>query len=321
MAMERVTDLQHACINEQMPIAGITGWHHAIEHVHTAAHTLNQIFRFANAHKVTRFVSRHHARQIIEHLDHLVLRFAHRQTANGQAIKADLVEAFERTHAQILVHAALDDAEQCSGILAVSILRTLSPAQRQLHRHTGDVFVSRVRRAFVEDHHDIGTEIALNLHRLFRAHEHFRAVDRRGKGHALLLDLAHGTEAEHLEAAGVGQDRALPLHEIVQVAVLLDHLGARTQPQVKGVTQDHFRAGGDDVTRQHALDRAVSTDRHEGRGLDGATREGQTTTTGLAIGGKQLERHTTGATHTVSSGSDSLGAVGAGFRVMNIASP
>ncbi len=67
-------------------------------------------------------------------------------------------------------------------------------------------------------------------------------------GHALLLDLAHRAQAEHLEAAGVGQDRAFPLHEIVQVTVGLDRLHARAQPQVEGITQDDFRANRLDVT-------------------------------------------------------------------------
>ncbi|MNG19158.1 hypothetical protein D3C84_1032900 [compost metagenome] len=103
--------------------------------------------------------------------------------------------------------------------------------------------------------------------------------------------------------------------------MLLDHFGARTQPQVKGVSQDDLGARGLDIAGQHALDRAVSTHGHERRGLDGAAREGQATTTSLAVGGQKLKRHTTGATHAVSSGPDSLGAVGAGLRVMNIASP
>ncbi len=214
-----------------------------------------------------------------------MLGLAHRQTANGQAIKADLVEAFQGAHAQILVHAALNNAEQRRRVVAMGFFRALGPTQRQLHRYASDVFIGRVRGAFVENHHDVRAQITLDLHRLFRAHEHFGAVDRRSEGHALLLDLAHRAQAEHLKTTGVGQNRAFPLHEIVQVAVLLDHFGARTQPQVEGVTQNDFRAGGDDIPRQHALDRAIRAHRHEGRGLDGTAREGQTTATSLAVCG------------------------------------
>ena len=37
--------------------------------------------------------------------------------------------------------------------------------------------------------------------------------------HALLADLAQRAEAEHLEAARVGEDRPVPAHEAVQAAV------------------------------------------------------------------------------------------------------
>ena len=214
------------------------------------------------------------------------------------------------------MHAALDDAEQRRRVLAMRVLGALGPTQRQLHGALGHVELGRIRRALVEDHHDVRTEVALHLHRLFRPHEHLGAIDGRGEVHALFLDLAHGAQAEHLEATGIGEDRPLPLHEVVQIAMFLDHLHPRAQPQVEGVAENDLRADPLDVTRQHALDRAIGTHRHEGRGLDHATREGQATTTGLAVGGQQLEGHATGARHTQTSGPRA-----AGLRVMNMASP
>lgn len=147
--------------------------------------------------------------------------------------------------------------------------------------------VGRVRRALVEDHHDVRAQGALHRHGLLRPHEDLGAVHRRGEGHALLLDLAHGSQAEHLETAGIGEDRAFPLHEVVQVAVALDHLGARAQPEMEGVAEDDLRADVLDVARQHALHRAVGAHRHEGRGLDHAAGEGQAAATGLAVGRQQ----------------------------------
>ncbi|MCY1413775.1 hypothetical protein D3C76_1137720 [compost metagenome] len=159
------------------------------------------------------------------------------------------------------------------------------------------------------------------MHGLFRPHEHLGAVDRGSERHAFFLDLAHGTQAEHLETTGVSQDRAFPLHEIMQVAMGLDHFHARAQPQVEGIAKDDVGAGGLDVPGQHALDRAIGAHRHERRGLDHATGEGQATTTRFTVGGQQLKGHTTGAGHAGSSGAISLGACGAGLRVMNMASP
>ncbi|MNF10886.1 hypothetical protein D3C80_2119650 [compost metagenome] len=77
----------------------------------------------------------------------------------------------------------------------------------------------------------------------------------------------------------------------------LDHFHARAQPQVEGVTQNDVGASGLDIPGQHALDRAIGAHRHERRGLDHATGEGQAAATGLAVGGEQFEGHTTGATH------------------------
>ena len=100
-------------------------------------------------------------------------------------------------------------------------------------------------------------------------------------------------QAPDLEAARVGEDGPLPADEAVQAAELADHVQAGAQEQVEGVAEDDLRADGLDVARQHALDRTVSTDRHERWGFNHTTGEGQTTATSLAISGQQLEGHTT----------------------------
>ena len=98
--------------------------------------------------------------------------------------------------------------------------------------------------------------------------------------------------------------------------MFLDHLHARAQPQVEGIAENDLRANILDIAWQHALDRAIGAHRHEGRGLDHATREGQATPAGFAVSGQQLEGHATGARHTQTSGPRA-----AGLRVMNMASP
>ncbi len=183
------------------------------------------------------------------------------------------------------MHAALNDAEQCRRVVAMSDLGALGPAQRQFHRAARDVLVSRIGRALIEDHDDIRAQVTLDLHGLFWPHEHLGAIDRRGEVDALLLDLAHRPQTEHLKTTGIGKDRPLPLHEVVQVAVALDHLGARSQPEVKGVAQNNLRTDRFDVPRQHALDGTVGAHRHEGRRFHGSARKGQTPPTRLAIGG------------------------------------
>ena len=58
----------------------------------------------------------------------------------------------------------------------------------------------RVGGTFVEDHHNVGTQRALDLHRLLGPHEHPVTVDRRAEMHPLLGDLAHLAEGIDLEA-------------------------------------------------------------------------------------------------------------------------
>ena len=45
-----------------------------------------------------------------------------------------------------------------------------------------------------------------------------RAVDMRAEAHAFFRDLAQLRQRHHLEAAGIGEDRAVPRHEFVQAA-------------------------------------------------------------------------------------------------------
>ena len=54
--------------------------------------------------------------------------------------------------------------------------------------------------------------------------------------------LEPGAEREHLEAAGVGERRARPVHERPETAGLLDDVGSGLQVQVVGVGQHGLRA-------------------------------------------------------------------------------
>ena len=75
----------------------------------------------------------------------------------------------------------------------------------------------------------------------------------------------------------------MPPHEVMEVAVSLDDVGARPQPKVKGVTEDNLGTNLDNIPRQHAFDRAVSADRHECGGLHRASREIDLATSGQSI--------------------------------------
>jgi hypothetical protein len=245
----RVLDLDVAKAGEQPAIARVPGRHHAVEHVDAVGHAGHQVFRRADAHQVVRLVLRQARADVLEHAHHVFLRLAHRQAADGEAREVDVFQA------------ASDSSRRCSYMPPWTMPNSafgFSPplnsfierwAQRSDMRIDlaassagGRAAVDLVGRAFVELHHDVRVQRALDLHRDFRRQEQLAAVDRRGELDALFRDLAHRAQRKHLEAAGVGQDRLVPAHEAVQAAELVQHFGARAQPQVEGVAEDDLRA-------------------------------------------------------------------------------
>ena len=96
----------------------------AIENIHTAQHTVDQIFGRADAHQVTRFILRQQRKHDIEHGMHLVLGLAHRKPADGDAGRIESGNKFSGFRSQVGLNAALNDAEQrlVARFLALSIV-------------------------------------------------------------------------------------------------------------------------------------------------------------------------------------------------------
>ncbi|MCY1180296.1 hypothetical protein D9M73_207280 [compost metagenome] len=61
MAILTITNTYQTISDKIMTVSRITGWHYTVEHIDTAAHRFNDIFRFTNAHQVTRFILWHFA--------------------------------------------------------------------------------------------------------------------------------------------------------------------------------------------------------------------------------------------------------------------
>ncbi len=189
------------------------------------------------------------------------------------------------------MHPALHDAEQRIGIAFMRALAALRPAQARAHRFARGPFIRRIRRALVEDHHDVGVEHLLDAHRFFRRQEALVAVDRRLELHPFLADLAQRAQAEHLKTARIGEYRPVPAHEAMQAAMRRDHLQPRAQPQVEGIAQHDLCADLVQLERRHRLHGAIGPDRHEGRGFDRAVGQLQGAATGEAVGVMQGEFH------------------------------
>ncbi len=162
----------------------------------------------------------------------------------------------------------------CSPPASNAVAATLRPAHRQLHRARDLVARAVSARAFVERHDDVRAEQPLDLHRALGGEHVLAAVDVAAKLHAFLGQLAQLGKAHHLIAAAVGQDRARPVHELVQAAEPRDALGAGAQHEVIGIAEDDVGAGRAHGFRFHRLDRRRGADRHEGGRADLAAAHG-----------------------------------------------
>ena len=77
------------------------------------------------------------------------------------------------------------------------------------------------------------------------------------------------SKTEHLVAAAVRQNRSLPIHEFVQPARRLQHVGAGAEVQMVSIAQDDLRANVvAQIPLRHRFDCSCRSNRHENRRLD-----------------------------------------------------
>ena len=281
-----------------MTISGVAGWHYAVKHIDTTTYAFNQVFWFTNAHQVTRFVCRNLRAYMLQNAVHICFRLTHSQTADGVAVQFQLGDLLHVLHTQVCIGAALIDAEQ--KLIRVDrdtlvlqpchlSLAALQPAGSALAAVLGVIMLSGVLYTLVKGHGDGGTEICLDLHTFLRTHEDAVAVEVRGKGHALLGDLAQLCQTEYLKSAAVGQDRPVPAGKPVQAAHIRYQLVAGTQMQMVGIAQHDLRADILQILRrQAALDGTGGSNVLEGRGLHRAVHGFELTPPGVVLLLEQL---------------------------------
>ena len=205
---------------------------YAVKHVNAVHDAFEEIIGRADAHQIAWLVFGQKMHGESEHLVHEFLRLADAQTSDGIAGKIKLCEIGHALFAQILIHAALHDAEEPLTLARHRILAALGPARRALRRSLRIFVVGGIRHALVERHDDVRAERHLHLHRNFGRKEFLRAVDMRAEGHAVFGDLSQVAETEYLETAAVRQDCAVPVHEAMKSARLSHELHARAQKKV-----------------------------------------------------------------------------------------
>ena len=105
---------------------------------------------------------------------------------------------------------------------------------------------------------------------------------------------ADGSQGENLKAAAVGQNRAVPMLELVQSAGLAEYLQTGTEVQMIGISKYDFRT---DIFLQflviHTLDGAYGTHGHKYRGLYIPVVRGYESASraGCLVGGGKCEFH------------------------------
>lgn len=93
IAILGIANFHHPLAGEQVAIARVARGHDAIELVNAARHRLHQIAWGADAHQITGFVGGQARGQGVQHGETLVFGLAHREAADGVAIKTN---GFER---------------------------------------------------------------------------------------------------------------------------------------------------------------------------------------------------------------------------------
>ena len=133
---------------------------------------------------------------------------------------------FQALFAQVFIHIALDYGEQ--HLVAARFCRgaTFEPARGEVHCILCLGAGVAVFAALVELHYYVGAEVFLYGYRLFGREQVAGTVDVRVEVYSLLLYLVEFGEGEYLEAAAVGQDRAVPVHKLVKAARLFYNLVA-----------------------------------------------------------------------------------------------
>ena len=270
-----VPQVHHALPGEDHAVASVAGRHDAVEHIHTAFDSLQDVPWRAYAHEVTGLVDRQDVVAYLDHVVHHFCGFTYGESAYGVSVAIEVAQMSAGVLAQVGVGAALHDGEEMLAV-AVEIVgavklrdASIEPSVGTVHRIFGVAFVGRAGTAFIEGHHDVGTYGALDVHHVLGREEQFTAVDMRRETYAFFGHLADVGEREDLEAAAVGEDRTCPSLEGVQSTGLTEYLRTRAQVEMIGVAQDDLCM---DVVFQftplYTLDGTNGADGHEDRRED-----------------------------------------------------
>jgi hypothetical protein len=109
----------------------------------------------------------------------------------------------------------------------------------------------------------------LDLCHTLRCEPRVGSVVHRAERDAIVVERRNRVaEREDLEAARVGQDRAIPAREGVEPAQFIDEFLSRAEVQVIRVREDDVSTKRAHLVRMQAFHRALRANRHEGGSPD-----------------------------------------------------
>ena len=258
--------------SESGAIAGNARGQNAIEHVDAARDEFDHLGGCAEPHRVPRLVAREMRFGDFDGAEHFGFGFTDAYAADGIAVEFEGDKSFCAFFAQVWIDAALDDAEDHLAGSARLFTAFGGPAHRAFDG--GAKFARRagVRWAIIENHGDVGTEFALNLHRFFRAEKKKRAIEMGAEFDAMRLDLPNCGKAEDLEAAAVSKDRELPIDEIMQATRGADDVHPGTDMEMIGVAEDDLSTQFSEFAGVDGFDAALCANGHENWSVHHAVR-------------------------------------------------
>src|SRR5712691_6298259 len=116
---------------------------------------------------------------------------------------------------------ALHDAKQRLERVASGPKGAFGPTMRERHGHLCLSVRSGGWDALVESHHDVTADHLLHRDAGFRREEVRFSIHITLKTGAVFVHFSGVRQRKYLKAAGVGQHRAIPVHETVDAAELL----------------------------------------------------------------------------------------------------
>src|SRR5882757_1125053 len=273
-----------------------TSRQHAIHHVNSERHVFRNLFRFADAHQISRPILRQQRSYLRRHLACDFVRLADSEAANRVTGKIDLQQLSCALAPKIGKRCALHNSKLPLLQVTDAILlfqKIISRAPRPLRGAFERRFclVARRRRldTLVEHHRDVRTERELYLGGFFWRERMLRAVQVRTKTHAFVRNFSQLGETENLKASGIGKNGAVPRHEFVEASHPPDQFVARTQIKMVGIAKNDFGAKFLKRFVAQSFDGRLRTDRHEERRFNCAVRRGQAAAASSPVGMKNGE--------------------------------